>query len=89
LGPGKESLPQICEQHLYYDPKAKIKELHMFVFTVIKHRAGHDLYMFLLVVQKLALGKYAGSSLLFISWDIINVSFNMGFQIYSSQCSAF
>jgi hypothetical protein len=69
--------------------KKKIKELHMFVFTVIKHRAGHDLYMFLLVVQKLALGKYAGSSLLFISWDIINVLFNMGFQIYSSQCSAF
>jgi hypothetical protein len=89
LGQGKESLPQICEQRLYYDPKAKIKELHMFVFTVIKHRAGHDLYMFLLVVQKLALGKYAGSSLLFISWDIINVLFNMGFQIYSSQCSAF
>jgi hypothetical protein len=64
FGSGKESLPQICEQHLYYDPKAKIKELHnMFVFTVIKHRAGQDLYMFLLVVQKLALGKYAGSSL--------------------------
>ena len=32
---------------VYYDPKAKIKELHLFVFIAITHRACSSLFMVL------------------------------------------